>query len=90
MNSTILSAPPQKGPRIETSLPEYGDARDVQLIFGIKETHLYALMKEGRIKAVLVKGRGRTRGKWLFDYRSIRRMLASLEAEKGSQNNEAA
>jgi hypothetical protein len=31
MNSTILSAPPQKGPRIETSLPEYGDARDVLL-----------------------------------------------------------
>jgi hypothetical protein len=50
--------------------------------FGIKETHLYQLWGEGRIRAVLVKGRGRTRGKRLFDLRSIRQMLTALEAKE--------
>jgi hypothetical protein len=77
-----FSTPPQKRPRIESSRPEYGDARDVQRHFGIKETHLYNLWRAGQIKAVLVKGRGRTRGKRLFDFRSIRQMLASLEPEE--------
>jgi hypothetical protein len=78
----FLGEPPQKRPRIQSSRPEWGDARDVQRIFGIKETHLYNLWREGLIKAVLVKGRGRTRGKRLFDYRSIRQMLTALEAKE--------
>jgi len=82
--SKILSEPPQKRPRIASHKPEWGDVRDVQRQFGIKETHLYQLMKEGQIKSVLVKGRGRTRGKRLFDFRSIRQMLATLQAEEVS------
>jgi hypothetical protein len=71
-----LSEPLQeKRPRIETLQPEFGDCRDVQRIFGIKETHLYQLMREGLIKAVLVKGRGKTRGKRLFNFDSIRQLL---------------
>jgi hypothetical protein len=54
--------------------------RDAQRIFGFRETHLYHLMKSGMIKTVLVRGRGRTRGKRLIDFDSIRRMLAELEA----------
>jgi hypothetical protein len=77
--SKVISEPPHKRPRIAAPKPEYGDARDVQRIFGIKETHLYNLWRAGQIKAVLVKGRGKTRGKRLFDYRSIRSMLASLK-----------
>ena len=82
--SKILSEPPQKRPRIASPKPEWGDVRDVQRQSGIKETHLYQLMKEGQIKSVLVKGRGRTRGKRLFDFRSIRQMLATLQAEEVS------
>jgi hypothetical protein len=74
--SKVISEPLQKRPRIASPQPEYGDARDVQRTFGIKETHLYQLWKEGRVKGVLVKGRGRTRGKRLFDFRSIRKLLA--------------
>ena len=41
-------------------------------IFGIKETLLYHKWREkGAIKAILVKGTGRTRGKRLFDFHSI-------------------
>jgi hypothetical protein len=37
-------------------------------------------MKLGAVKTVLIRGRGRTRGKRLINFDSIRRMLAELEA----------
>jgi hypothetical protein len=82
VNTPTLSEPPYRRPRIESPIPEWGDSRDVQRIFGIKESHLYQLMKEGTVKSILVKGRGRTRGKRLINFSSIRRLLATLEAEE--------
>jgi hypothetical protein len=79
MNSA-LSDVKERRPRIDPSLPEWGDVRDAQRIFGFRETHLYHLMKAGAIKTVLIRGRGRTRGKRLINFDSIRRMLAELEA----------
>ena len=80
--SVSPNPPPERGrPRIASPHPEYGDARDVQRIFGIKETHLYQLMNEGLVEATLLKGRGKTRGKRLFNFASIRRLLA--EQQKG-------
>jgi hypothetical protein len=78
--NTSLSDVKERRPRINPSLPEWGDVRDAQRIFGFKETHLYHLMKAGLIESVLVRGRGRTRGKRLISFDSIRRMLAELEA----------
>jgi hypothetical protein len=80
VTKSTLSEPPYRRPRIESPTPEWGDSRDVQRIFGIKESHLYQLMKEGTVKSILVKGRGRTRGKRLINFDSIRQMLAELEA----------
>jgi hypothetical protein len=77
--SKILSAPQQKRSCITPPKPEWGDVRDTQRQFGIKETHLYQLMKEGQIKSVLVKGRGKSRGKRLINFASVRAMLASLK-----------
>ena len=71
----------QKRPRIIASPPEYGDARDVQRVFGIKETLLYHKWREGAVKAILVKGTGRSRGKRLFDFQSIRKLLKEAEAK---------
>jgi len=77
--SVSPNLPPERGrPRIAPPKPEWGDARDVQRQFGIKETHLYQLMREGRIKSVLVRGRGKSRGKRLINFASVRAMLASL------------
>jgi hypothetical protein len=53
--------------------------RDVQRQFGLKETHTYQLMREGRIKSVLIRGRGKSRGKRLINFASVRTMLASLQ-----------
>ena len=65
-----------KRPRISPTVPEFGDARDVQRVFGIKESLCYHLFKTGQIKGVLVTGTGKKSGKRLFDYRSIRSLLA--------------
>ena len=78
--NTQLSDIKERRPRIDPTLPEYGDVRDAQRVFGFRETHLYHLMKAGAIKTVLVRGRGRTRGKRLINFDSIRQLLAELEA----------
>ena len=69
--NTALSDVKERRPRIDPSLPEWGDVRDAQRIFGFRETHLYYLMKAGAIKTVLIRGRGRTRGKRLINFDSI-------------------
>jgi hypothetical protein len=78
--NTSLSDVQGRRPRIDPSLPEWGDVRDAQRQFGLRETHLYNLIKLGAVKTVLIRGRGRTRGKRLINFNSIRRMLAELEA----------
>jgi hypothetical protein len=49
-----LNEGPQKRPRITSSEPEYGDARDVQRIFGLKEALLYLLDRDGQVKSVSI------------------------------------
>jgi hypothetical protein len=81
--SVSPNPPPERGrPRLAPYGPEWGGVGDTQRQFGIKETHLYQLMKEGRIKSVLVKGRGKTRGKRLVSFSSVRALLASLQTKE--------
>jgi hypothetical protein len=67
---------PYKRPRIASNRPEYGDAKDVQRVFGIKETLCYHWFRKGWIKGVLIPGTGRGGGKRLFSFASIRKLLA--------------
>lgn len=57
--------------------PEYGDAKDVRALFGIRGTQLYLLWKNADIKSIVIKAKGKERGKRLFDYASIRKFLAA-------------
>jgi hypothetical protein len=82
MANSIVSGSPHKLPRIASPKPEWGDVRDVQRIFGIKISHLYQLMNDGLVESVLVKGRGKSRGKRLFKFASIRKMLAEQQQKK--------
>jgi hypothetical protein len=77
MKTKDFDVTPYKRPRIAPHEQEWGGVQDVQKQFGIKETHLYQLMKEGRIKSVLIRGRGKTRGKRLINFASVRAMLSS-------------
>ena len=81
MQRKTLSETLYKRPRIAPARPEYGDARDVQRIFGIKETLCYHLFRKGKIKGLLIPGTGRSGGKRLFDFASIRRFIASKEGK---------
>ena len=59
--------------------PEFGDAQDARVLFGFRTSFLYQMMREGRIKTVLIRGRGKSRGKRLFNFDSIREMLSEME-----------
>ena len=60
---------------------EYGDIRDVERVFGLRETKTYILFNQGLIRGVLLrKDATNPRGKRLFSFRSIREYLASLES----------
>jgi hypothetical protein len=58
--------------------PEYGDARLVFRLFNLRPSHLYELLRRGKIRTALVPGRG-GRGRRLFALSAIREHLASLE-----------
>ena len=60
---------------------EYGDLRDVERVFGLRETKTYELFNQGLIRGVLLrKDKTSPRGKRLFSFQSIREYLASLES----------
>jgi Helix-turn-helix domain len=57
--------------------PEFLDVDQVRIYFGIKQSLLYRLLSEGKIRAVSIRQRGKTRGRRLFDVASIRAFLNS-------------
>ena len=60
---------------------EYGSLRDVERVFGLRETKTYDLFNQGLIRGVLLrKDKMSPRGKRLFSFQSIREYLASLES----------
>ena len=68
----------REGGLFEAPAPEYGDARLVFRLFNLRPSHLYELLRRGKIRTALVPGRG-NRGRRLFALNSIRQHLASLE-----------
>ena len=74
---------PARPPLAHSAFPERinpqesGDFKDVARVFGIKQSHLLYLDRERLIVSYLVKGRGNKRGKRLYDFASIRQLLAS-------------
>jgi hypothetical protein len=55
--------------------PEFLDVDQVRIYFGIKQSLLYRLLAENKIRAVSIRKRGKTRGRRLFDVSSIRALL---------------
>jgi hypothetical protein len=68
-------------PRISPPLAEWADVRGVEKLFGIKETSLYQLIREGKVRSILIKKQGKARGKRLVSLDSIRQLLSSMEAK---------
>jgi hypothetical protein len=57
---------------------EWGGAESVRKVFDIGATVLYYHLKHGNIESKLLRLPGNQRGKRLFNFASIRRMLDSL------------
>ena len=70
---------PQK---LASARQEFGDAKDVRRVFGLRESLLYHLLKTGQVQSALVKGRGETRGKRLYKFSSIRRLLEAAVSKE--------
>jgi hypothetical protein len=79
--SELLNDPLRRPERVVVQVPEYGDCRDVQRTFGIRETFCYQLWRDRKITGLLIPGSGGKRGKRLFNFDSIRKYLAECEAK---------
>ena len=55
--------------------PEFCGFQEARQLFGLSRSHLYRLADEGRIKSVVLRGRGKLRGRRLFVVESIRALL---------------
>jgi hypothetical protein len=64
--------------------PEFLDVQGVRVYFGLKQSFLYRLLAENKIRAVCIRQRGKVRGRRLFDVASIRSFLNSQVDKQGN------
>lgn len=55
--------------------PEFAGHKEIKLLFGLSRTHLFRLAKDGLIKSVNLRDRGKVRGRRLYQVASIRALL---------------
>lgn len=55
--------------------PEFCGFAEARQLFGLSRSHLYRLAEEGRIKSVVLRSKGKLRGRRLFVVESIRDLL---------------
>lgn len=61
--------------------PKYIRTNDMKQHFGIVRSAVYELLAENKIRSVVIKKRGNSRGIRLIDYASVVDYLASLDEE---------
>lgn len=62
--------------------PEWLRPADVTRVFGIGRSHLFDLIKNGRVKSVCLRHRGAARGSRLISYDSLCELIAGAAAGK--------
>lgn len=68
------TAPVQAGESNATT-PEFGRWQDLQRVYSIKRGTAYNLLKDGKIKGVLLRVRGKKSGVRLFEMESVRALI---------------
>lgn len=69
-------------------MPEFGRVADITRIFGIRRGTAYNLLRDGKIKRVLLRVRGKKSGCRLFDMGSVRNFIRSeMKATKAGGEN---
>jgi transposase len=75
------TTPVQRG-NFDNVMPEFGRAADVQKHFGIRRGTAYNLLREGKIRGVLLRIKGKKSGVRLFEMESVRQLIrAQMGAE---------
>jgi Helix-turn-helix domain len=82
INNQLTDSPVEPGRFLA---PEFLDVDQVRIYFGIKQSLLYRLLAENKIRAVSIRQRGKTRGRRLFDVASIRAFLNSQVDKDGEK-----
>jgi hypothetical protein len=70
----LTTAPVQSG-NLNGVLPEFGRVADCTQLFGLRRGTLYNLLRDGKIKGVLLRVRGQKSGVRLFDLASVREFI---------------
>lgn len=55
--------------------PEFAGHKEIKLLFGLSRTHLFRLAKDGLIRSVNLRDKGKVRGRRLYQVASIRALL---------------
>jgi len=84
LKSTLTTTPVEPG-TTAGGMAEFGRWQDVQRAFGIKRGSLYNLLRDGRIKGVLLRVCGQKSGLRLIHMQSVRDYILSQmdEAARG-------
>lgn len=82
VNNQLTDSPVEPGRFLA---PQFLDVDQVRIYFGIKQSLLYRLLAENKIRAVSIRQRGKTRGRRLFDVASIRSFLNSQVDKDGEK-----
>ncbi len=75
MNTTVSNE--YKGVH-PTSVPAYLRTAEIYSRYGLKRSFIYQLIKDGRLKSICMKGRGKTRGIRLFRPEDIVKAIHDL------------
>lgn len=62
--------------------PEFGRFRDVERCYGVKRGTAYNLLRDGKIKGVLLRVRGKKSGVRLISMQSVREFINSMMTEQ--------
>jgi len=76
MNARTTTEPVQPG-NFNGITPEFGRVADVARMFGIRRGTLYNLLRDGKIRGVLLRVRGQKSGVRLIDMASVRELILS-------------
>jgi hypothetical protein len=64
-----------------TLTPAYFRAAEIYPRYGLKRSFIYKLIKDGRLKSICMKARGKTRGIRLFRPEDIEKAIQELSGE---------
>lgn len=73
----IVTIEPIAAGNTSQTLPEFGRVNDVQILFGLKRGICYRLIKDGKIKSVLIREPGNIQGVRLIHLASVRDYINS-------------